>query len=740
VSHSIRFGSVLTLMLLLATAGGQERRRPAEQGEEVVRVSSELVQTDVTVLDKRGRFVDGLTPEQFELRVDGRAVPLSFFEHVTAGSASEATQLAAAGARPTAQPAQGRKPLPPSPARGRVIFFFVDDVHLAPDSLARTRKSLTRFVDEQMTEGDLVAVVSTSGQVGFLQQLTDNKAVLHAAIGRLFSKRETDSYSSKVYISEVDANRVQNHRDQELFSYLVESTMNEYQMDASMATVAAMIVRDRARQINMNTRVAESRTLGGLMGLMRSSAPLAGRKLVFFVSDGFVLDYKKSNGPDVMRIVTEEAARVGAVVYTLDARGTIGEAGVDAARNDYPDFDNRTTGRNFFDEKMSQEPLETLAADTGGRAFLNNNAFNDAFSQAVAESSDYYLIAWRPDTDSQRAGKSRVEVSVRGRPDLRVQLRRRYVVTNAARVEKNAESVEKGAAAVEKNAAPVEKNAPASEKRDRGARTSSSTEGGNAAPSSAENELRAALASLYPRRDLPLALSVGYLDAPQKGTVLAASMQLDGGVLDFGEHGEGAQVDVLGIALDDRGSFATFKQVLAVPRDALEKSGERFVQWSQQLQLPPGLYQVRVAARDRRSGRTGSQSQWIEIPGATPGAVSLSSVFVASPKDGGASSPVNVGRRFARGSRLRFQSFVYGAGAGHADVTATVSVVRGGETVLTLPPRGLTADGAADPARIPFAGELSLEGLPAGRYVLRISAVDARTKSSASQQTGFTVE
>src|SRR5205085_5258233 len=135
-----------------------------------------------------------------------------------------------------------------------------------------------------------------------------NKAVLHAAIGRLYSKRETDSYSNKVYMSEVDANRVQNHRDRELFSYLVEATANEYQMGPE---TAALIVRDRVRQINMNTRVVESRTLAGLIGMMRSCAPLAGRKLFFFVSEGFVLDYKKSGGPDVMRIVTEEAARVG---------------------------------------------------------------------------------------------------------------------------------------------------------------------------------------------------------------------------------------------------------------------------------------------------------------------------------------------------------------------------------------------------------------------------------------------
>jgi len=703
VNHLIRRGAVLSLLpFLFATAGGQERRQSPEQAEDVVRVRSELVQTDVTVLDKRGHFVDGLAPEQFELRVDGRAVPVSFFERVVAGSASEATQIAAA-VRARGAEAQSKRTLPQASGRGRVIFFFVDDVHLAPDSLARTRKSLSRFVDEQMGEGDLVAVISTSGQVGFLQQLTDNKSVLHAAIERLVSKRDTETSSNKVPISEVDADRIQHHRDRELFSYLVEATANEYQMGPA---TAALIVRDRVRQINMNTRFAESNTLGGLMGLMRSSAPLAGRKLVFFISDGFVVDYRKSNAPDVLRVVSDEAARVGAVVYALDARGTLGDAGVDASRNDYPDFSVRTTGRSFFDEKMSQEPLEALAADTGGRAFLNNNSFNDAFAQGVAESSDYYLLAWRPDADEQRAGRSRVEVVVRGRPDLRVQARRRYAMLDAAPAAKAAR-------------------------------------GGATAAPSVEDELRAALASLYPRRDLPLALSVGYLDAPQKGTVLAASMQLDGEMLDFGEQGAGAQVDVLGIALDDRGSFATFKQVLNVPRDALAKSGERVVQWSQQLQLPAGLYQVRVAARDRQSGRTGSQSQWVEIPGATPGGISLSSIFVGAPKaDAAPSTPVNVSRRFARGSRLRFQSFVYGAGVGEgrADVAAMVSVVRDGETVLTLPSRGLPAGGVTDPARVPFSGELPLEGLPAGRYVLRISAVDARTKSSASQQTVFTIE
>ena len=89
--------ALLCLCALLSTTRGQQATRPAqrEQDEDVVRINTELVQTDVMVFDKSGRFVDGLKPEQFELRVDGKAQAVSFFERVAAGSANEEAQLAA---------------------------------------------------------------------------------------------------------------------------------------------------------------------------------------------------------------------------------------------------------------------------------------------------------------------------------------------------------------------------------------------------------------------------------------------------------------------------------------------------------------------------------------------------------------------------------------------------------------------------------------------------------------------
>src|SRR5687768_4151642 len=130
-------------------------QKPAGQVDDVVRISTELVQTDLTVLDKRGRFVEGLRADQFELSLDGKPQPISFFELVTTGSAREAAQLAAA--RGSAVEASDHTRIGPASDQGRVIFFFLDDVHLSGSSIIRARKALTEFVERRMNQNDQVA-------------------------------------------------------------------------------------------------------------------------------------------------------------------------------------------------------------------------------------------------------------------------------------------------------------------------------------------------------------------------------------------------------------------------------------------------------------------------------------------------------------------------------------------------------------------------------------------------------
>lgn len=565
---------VLTISLITLSASALAQKpaqtKPAAPADDVIRVNTELVQTDVTVVDKKGRVITGLKPEQFELRIDSRPQSLNFFEEVITGSPEEEKQLAAAR--------EGKPAIVAAPQiangeanRGQLIFFFVDDLHLAGESWARARSLLLNFLEHKMKPNDRVAIVSASGQIGFLQQLTDNKAVLREAVSRLSPKYNPETTGSKVLISEADANMVENHADRGLFSYLVALTMREYQMQNPINAV--MMVKNRVRQINQQGKNAELATLSGLENLIRSTGPLPGRKVVFLISDGFIADIKRSNGAEAIQRIGRQAANAGAVIYALDTRAVFFGPGADVSRNEYPDYTGGTAWRSIVESKAPQEPLETLADETGGRSYLNANALTEGISEALAENSAYYLLGWRPDGEKQRAGRFNIQVSVKGRSDLTVRTRRHYFDPSTLQTATAADT----------------------------------------ASTSAEDELKLALGSLYPRRDVPTSVSALVDNTVRKNLLLNVSMQFDSRMISFDRSAgkDSAIVDVLGAAIDDRGVFSTFRQKLDVPREAV--AADPLVKWKQALLLPPGLYQVRVAVRDRQSGRTGSAMMWIEV-------------------------------------------------------------------------------------------------------------------------------
>jgi hypothetical protein len=253
---------------------------------------------------------------------------------------------------------------------------------------------------------------------------------------------------------------------------------------------------------------------------------------------------------------------------------------------------------------------------------------------------------------------------------------------------------------------------------------------------------------------MPVALSVGYLDTGEQGTLLNISMQLGRTAFDFDSSGDKrkALVDVAGAAIDDRGQFGSFKQLLTVTPDPADPNNSQPVIWHQRLRLKPGLYQVRVALRDRATGRTGGATQWVEIPDLTKGDFALSSIFLgergleSAPAGGEANGPrsvvVDVDHRFARTSVLRFQTYIYNAarsnGADARDVQVQAQVFRGTTPLVTTQP--LKAPVTSDPARLPFWSELSLEQLPPGRYVLQVTATDRTTNRTATERVNLYVE
>src|SRR2546423_13286219 len=76
---------------------------------------------------------------------------------------------------------------------------------------------------------------------------------------------------------------------------------------------------------------------------------------------------------------------------------------------------------------VSQDGLNALAADTGGKAIFNTNDLKKGLAPAIRETSTYYLLAWKPDAQSQKQRRFRnLEVKLTGRPDLTVRVRKGY--------------------------------------------------------------------------------------------------------------------------------------------------------------------------------------------------------------------------------------------------------------------------------------------------------------------------
>jgi VWFA-related protein len=695
---------------------GQTPTEPKRQDQsDVLRVYTELVQTDVMVFDKQGRFVDGLKKEDFELRIDGQPKSVEFFERVTTGSASEEAQLAAARGSSNRTTGASAQPVPLD--RGRPIFFYVDDLHLDLRGMRTAQKLIAKFIEDEMGQNDEAAITSASGQIGFLQQLTDNRTVLRAALARLKVRQYTVSDFDRPTMSEYQALLIDNY-DREVTAYFVEETLKNNPL--MRPDQAVNLVKTRSRNLLLQASSVTVATLAGLEDLVRSAKTVPGRKLIFFISDGFFLDHRNSNSTYKMQQITSAAAKSGSVIYSMDARGLV--SSLDNPADSQFDVTGRIARANSGELFASQDGLNALARDTGGRPFFNMNSLEPALKRALQETSTYYLLAWKPEQTKSSNKFRRIEVKVIGKPELSVLVRRGFF------------DVEPQPAA--------DKNRKAKDDQK--------------AENTPQDELRKVIVGRFPERSIPVSVSLSYINTSDKGPLLSALMQINNQFLTF-EPLEGKQValvDVAGTFLNDQGQVgAGFNKRLTVRAASQEAVREaQSVNFGHSVTLKPGLYQVRVAARDAKTGRAGSAHAWIEIPDLSSGQLALSSVLLGARSQtvnaAAAQMPpdpaqLSVDHNFTVNDHLRFMVYVYNAAPAadaKPDLAIQVQVLRDNQPVDTTPLKKISTEGVEDLKRLPYAAELSLAGLPAGRYILQLTAVDRASKRSASQQTRFEIE
>ncbi len=704
----------LSVQALAQQASPTPATTPVAVDTDVVRISTTLVQLDVTVVDDRGRVVKDLRTDEIEIYENGKKQPITNFSFVSAARAVTEKERKEAREAEKAKTGKDTVPIPttnlkPEQVR-RTIALVVDDLFLSFESAPSTRRALKKFVDEQMIEGDFVAIVRTGAGTGALQQFTSDKSILYAAIeGVKWNPNGMGGLSAFAPIRPT-------------FQQMVTAEGSAEKTSAGEGSP------DQFGGLN-NARSMVTGTMGALRYIVEGMTKLPGRKSVIMFSEGWNM-FNPDGFSDLDRLnsglakLIESANRAAVVFYTVDARG-VQYTGITAA--DQMSLPTATRGSilptpramagvmNSRNAQLQnpQAGMDLLAKETGGFSIRNTNDLAGGIRR-VLEDQSYYLIAYEPDSEFFEAAKrkfNKIEVKV-----LRKGLTARY---RSGFINVADETVARQVF----------------------------IEGGEST-----FELQRALMSSFAVNDLSLRLSALFGNA-QQGSYVSSLLHVESDDLKFSDEPNGtkkAVFEVWAASFGDGGITADQIRktyTLSVKPETYQKIlNDGFVYFFMFPVKKAGPYQYRVAIRDTRSGKIGSASQFIQIPDVKKGRLTASSILIESHStaDWAKLFDANAGiarstlqrdtalRTIKLGTVLQYGFEVYNAkldAARKPSLQSRIRVFRDGELVLDGQTVPVDLNGQNDMKRVQLSGAISLsENMLPGDYILQVIVTDALAK------------
>ena len=368
------------------------------QEKGVIRAFTDLVLIDAQVTDRAGKPVKGLKPEQFIVLEDDKAQKISSFDYYdierieTAVVEDSRPVVVMLGA--VASPEKVRQAV----RDRRLIVLFFDLSSLEPDQLLRATGAAQKYLREQMTPADLVAIVAFGNRLGVLANFTSDKPTLERAVARLIPGK--DSQLAGQADAAAPAGQEAVTEDTGAAFTPDEAEFNIFNTDRKLAAVEAVA------------------------NLLRD---IPGKKSVIHFTGGITQTGDENRSQ--LRAATDAANRANVSYYTVDSTGLQASApGGDAqtgAAAGTAMFSGAAVFRQAQSRQDSRETLTTLAADTGGRTFTDTGDFKEVFQQVQADASGYYLLGYYS-TNSARDGRfRRVRVRVDA-PGTRVRFREGY--------------------------------------------------------------------------------------------------------------------------------------------------------------------------------------------------------------------------------------------------------------------------------------------------------------------------
>jgi len=614
------------------------------------RVSVDRIQIGAVVTDGKGAHVTNLGIGDFAVLDDGKRQQLTDCEYVQlVNPETTAANAAPAGRGLTAIPAAGAQQFTREQTH-RSIVFLVDDVSFEPTTIPAVRQAIARTIQQNLRPTDMAAIIRTSSGNSSLEQFTSDRRVLLEAVTKI-----------------------------------------SWRADGS----------DKG-----------DRTIPMIQYVISALRDLPGRKAVFLISQGpLPLGGTYSNPGNglaqLVGVLVDQALRAGVVIYYVDPT-PLSPLMLDASYDETGDILRMSRGSpsaaasREIARQMEQKVLGYTAAQlamlefyrvgkrllsegTGGQMAADTDLDN-ALGRFAGDLQGYYLLTYRPTSAERYFGAARGGTPFRS------------VKVHVARAGLHVRSYA-GYLTEEDDAEPD----PSKHVRVLGLGPG----------------VRKALFSPFPAGGVHVDLISTFTATQAISPELSLMVHIDAHDVSFSEENgrHDALLDLVaraGSEFNEPGEMVSKEIVLHLKEDSFAEAMAIGLQYPVAIKPPhPGIYDIRVAVRDRASGKVGSARNFVEIPNLRNGKPALTGPLLS---DGSRQTDV-----FRAADRIHFESRLFNS----QSVNAEVAIVRDGREVLTLP---------AEVVNSAIQGTIPLASLAPGRYALHVVANGTTAAQTAASQ------
>jgi len=660
-------GAVRQMQGQEATQGLQQNG----QGTYTLQLNTNIVLTNVVVRDKKtGAVVKGLKASDFTIYEDKKPQKIISFDYQNVDEAAVLAEKSTASGKATVADLLERNfaASPKELKDHRLIVLFFDLSSMQDEDIDRAVEAATKYVKTQMQPADLVALVSMSTGLTMDQNFTSNKDALLRGLGKYNGTDETG------------------------FANGGTGSTSGTSDDASS------FAADDTEYNSLNT----DRELLAIRTIAKSLERVDQRKSMLYFSGG--LSRNGIENQASLRAATNEAAKANLAIYSVDTRGLqalppVGDASSGSLRGNSA-YSGAAATSQLSSNAASQETLDTLSLDTGGKSFLDSNDFSPAFQQVQHDTEAYYILGFRSTNQRQDGSYRHLTVKL-NRDDVKLEFRPGYYAGADFQHQKT---------------------------EDR------------------EEALTEQMRSDLPATDVAVYLQALYFMSSKNLLYVPVDVIVPGSQIPFVKGGdrEKATLDIMGQVKDAQSIVVgNVRQTVKLAVDASAEVQRKNIQYSTGFTLAPGRYHLKFVVRENQTGNMGSFETDIQVPDLKKAPLKMSSVVVASQRspntDKKATSPLvrdglqwvpNVAHVFRQDQHLYFLYEVYGP-AKQKDVKGSpiklltnVEFVSNGTKVFET--ALVTATALNDPTRdaAVFQVDVPLTLLKPGMYLCQVNVID----------------